>query len=206
MANRVMAPVGHNITPRSTPVHILELLLVLLRVAFSEMGGANFPFRYSKNSAESKIFIDTPYNLVTNQTGGRPGVIVARGPANLSQQMVNHKAAQSMQTMSQAKTTLADAGFEFRIISRKPEEADILANEVLNVLLTCSEMLPKMTSIHKIQGFSLGVVGKLEQDETMYACSILMSCLVRYLWVDIPEQNILNSIQLTLNERTLLIE
>ena len=206
MSERTLKPAGHWLTPRSTPTHIAELLLVLMRAAFAEIGGDTFPFKYTKDSATTKIFIDTPFNLATKQLGGKPMLIVARGPAAVAKQVLNHRAGQSLNTGSQSKTTLADAGFEIRCISKKPEEAEILANEVTNILVTCSELLPKITSIHDIRGINLGVVGKMEQDETVYACSVLMSCGIRYLWVDIPEQNILKAIQLTLNETTTLIE
>lgn len=206
MAGLVHSPIGHKFTPRSTPLHVVELLLVLLRASFSEMGEADFPFRYAQDSKDTKLFIDTPFNAINLQTGGRPSIIVARGPLSYSQQAVNNSAVHALKTGNEAKTSLMDAGFEFRVMARKPEEVEIVAHELMNVLVTCIDLLPKLTSIHKVLGLSLGVVGKMEQDEAMYACNIFMPCQVKYLWVAMPEQVILKAIDLSLNGSHSLLE
>lgn len=181
-------------------MHIMQLVLVMLKATFAEIGGVNFAFRYVNDFEQTGIIIDTEFNKESGAYGKKPALVVARGAVNSQQIAMGDRSSQSIPTQNSTKTSLVHSSVDVRILSKSSVEVDLLGNEVLNFLVSCRTLFPSMLGLHQVSNPTLTAISTLEQDDTMYYATATMSFLMQYKWRHLVPQNILNSLHLYIND------
>ena len=193
-------PIGNQLTPRTTPLHVYQLVLVLLQMTFEELEDTH-PFRYRPDPDTTGIFFDTVYNKDSEVYGGKPVIVVSRGGVSTSPTVTGDRGLTNNLTGHQLKTGLVSSSVTVKIISSNPGMVDILSNEVFNTLTAIRTLLPSLTSISTVSSFSLSEIAKYEESDVMYYCVAGMSYNMQYKWTHKTKAELLNSISIYLRAR-----
>lgn len=200
-----MLPYGSKFTPRSTPYHVMELVLQLLRITFRDVEYAVFPFRYSDDFNQTKILIDTSYNKQSEVAGAKPQLVVSHGDSGSQSISTGDVAQKDWFSCATSKTSLVTSSCMVRAIAKNYNDADLLANEVFNFFMACRTFLPgKLTSIQQIQNISMTQVIPFTQDDTMYQGIVSIVYQLQYKWVQIVTPKVLEGYQLYLNQELIV--
>jgi len=201
----IQPPAGHKFTPKTTPLHVYQLVMQLLRITFENISeDEDFPFIYTNDSKTTGITLDTTFSKETPHYGIRPLVIVSRG--NISTQPVGlgDIAEASLGTTKKYKTTVVQSGVVIKILSKKSAEVDLLSNVIYGFLTSCRTILPALTSIHQIKGIDMSQVATLEEDDHMFYTQASINYVMQYQWTWDFTPVLLNEIGLHINEELIL--
>jgi hypothetical protein len=193
-------PVGSSLTPYSTPMHVYQLVLQLLRETFATMGGDDYPFRYTPDFETTRILVDTIYNKDSEAFGKKPLLVVSRGGIGMAPTVIGDRGTMNLRTSAGTYTTLVSSSVNVKVIGRTQATTDILANEVFNFLTTCRTLLPRLTAVHTVQGINLSEIGPLEQDDSLFVCIASLNYAMQYRWVQIDPVLLLKGIDFYVNE------
>lgn len=181
-----MLPYGNKYTPRSTPYHVSELILQLLRITFSAEAVPDFPFKYTESFDTTQLLIDTTFNPCTGLEGLKPQIIVSHGDSNSQAVSTGDMASKNMSNCTTTKTSLVTSSCMARVISSSKTDVCIISNEVFNFFMTCRTMLPgRLTSIQSIQNVSMTQAAQAQMDDIAYQCFVSIVYQMQYKWADI---------------------
>jgi len=176
-------PVGHKFTPKTTPLHVYQLVMQLLRITMTTISeDDDFPFLFTDNAETTGVVLDTVYNKEAPTFGKKPLIVVSRG--NMSSQiagMGDTVDARLGRTL-QYKTSMVQSSVQIKTIAKHSGEVDILSNIIYNFLLTCRTVLPSLTSIHSIQGVSMSPVAQFEESDHLYYTQASIEFIMQYQW------------------------
>ena len=179
----VALPIGNKITPRTTPLHVYQLVMQLLRITLKTVSESDdYPFIYTDDIATTGVILDTSFNKEAPTYGKKPLIIVSRGNVSTQPAVLGDRASGSLGTTLSSRTTLVQSSVQVKVISKRSGEADILSNVVYNFLLTCRTVLPALTSIHNIQAISMSPIAQLEEDDHMFYTQASIDYTMQYQW------------------------
>lgn len=181
----MIPPKGHKLVPRSTPLHVFQLLMQLLKVTFENLGDSTYPYR--------NVVFDTTYNKESLKTGTKPLIVVSCGDVSTQPIVLQDIAAANVKTFNSYKTTLVSSSVVIKVISPNKTEVEIISNEVFNFLSASRVILPKLTTILRISSISMTQVNKVYRDLPQYYVQCSMSYEMQYLWTHIIPQTLLES-------------
>jgi hypothetical protein len=195
-------PVGHKDTPRTTPLHVYQLVMQLLRITLSsEERPADAPFVYTDDPRTTEVFLDTEFNKEAKLYGAKPLLIVSRGAVSSNPIALGDLAEGSFSRTLRNKTSLVSSSVEIKTIARHSAEVDLLSQIIYSFLISCRTVLPALTSMHQIQSISLTPVAAYEEDDHMYYTQATFSYVMQYQWTWDMAPVLLNAIGLHINEK-----
>lgn len=195
----VTLPVGSKFTPRSTPYHINELVLQLIRYTFNGVDHPDFPFRWTDDFATTKIIIGTNYNPEVGIEGVKPQIIISHGDAGSQSIATGDLASKSLENCAATKTSIVQSSCMAKVVAKRKTDVDILANEVFNFFLACRPYLPQLTSIQNIQNISMTQVVPFGQDDNLYQSIVSIVFQMQYKWMHIVSNEVIEGYVLYLN-------
>lgn len=193
-----MGPTGNSLTPPCTPLHVYQLVYLLLQDVFRTQPDP-WPFPLTDDFETTKVGFDTIYNKNSQFFGKKPLIVVSRGPQSASPISLSDRAATNIKTMNSIGTSIVRSSIEVKVISKEPAEVDILGQHVFNVLQFCRVMLAGLLNITAIDSVSMSHVALIEQEDHMYFVSISMPFQQQYKWSAINTDNLLASIGNSMN-------
>lgn len=193
-------PVGHTLTPYGSPMHIAQLTLVLLKATFANLGGDNYPFKYTKNVNTTGIVIDTSFNKNSKIFGIKPLLVVSREAVTGTQLSPNDIAYQSIKTLDSIETSMISSSVSVKILSKDVGEVDILSAQVFNFLFSCRNSFQALLGVHQAQTPTLSPIIPYEQDDKLFFCTATLPYIAQYKWTHTVPQNILEQIDLYTND------
>lgn len=197
----VSSPKGHKFTPRSTPLHVAQLVMQLLRYTMESWSeDADYPFTYTSDYQTTKVLLDTAYNKESQVHRTKPLVLVNRGAQQTQSVCLGDTAFSSSKENFKNKTALVNSAVNLTAIGAKSAEVDLLASELFNFLVSTRTVLPGLTSIHKINSVDLGPVSAFEEDTRLYSCQASLTYSMQYKWVWSTENTQLNGINTFIND------
>ena len=197
----VALPIGNKYTPRSTPLHVSQLIRLYLEETCKSFAD-DHPFRYRSTWEDSAVLFDTVYNKESDTYGGKPLILVSSEGYSYSNVAQGDLAHVHINSMNSRKTAMVNSATIIKVIGDTYGSVDILANEVFNMLITARTLLPNVTTIHQITGISATPVATFDEGDHMYYSQITLSYIMQYLWIHVVPENILRSIDLTLNNNS----
>jgi len=192
-------PTGSPLTPRTTPYHVMELVLALLRITFKEADDPNFHFRYTDDFNTTKLLIDTAYNKDSKVIGLKPQLIVSHGDAQSQPAVIGDRAAAMLSGCQKTQTTMVTSSIMARAVSKNYMEADLLGNDVFNFFVACRTLLPQLTSISTVNGLSMSQVHPFTQDDSQYQCIVSIVFQMQYRWTTMLTPKVLEGYSLFIN-------
>lgn len=190
-------PVGNQFTPRTTPLHVYQLVLLLLKEMFRDLEDGH-PLKYSDDPSQSRIAFDTIFNKDSDVYGTKPLVVVSRGDINSSPTVLGDMGVQHPSTMNSYRMGIVGSSTIIKIICGNSGQVDLLSNEIFNALMTIRVFIPSLTSVSTVTGVSLSPIAPYEEEDHLYYCVATMQYVMQYKWTDIIPQNLLNQINLYL--------
>ena len=194
-------PLGNPYLGRTTPLHVAQLVLLLLKEVFAEVEEGH-PFKYTDNFETTKIAFDTIFNKDSDVYGKKPTIIVSRGSVSTNPVVLGDLAAANGQLIKSIRTSLIQSSTEIKVISKKSMNADILAQDIFIILMSTRTMFPAITNVHSVTSVNASPVTKFEENDTLYYSTISMNFLMQYQWLWQIDTEVLNSISLKFNEET----
>jgi len=192
-------PKGHSLTPRSTPLHVTQLVAQYLRSVMAAQPDG-YPFKWDSDNTKTGIVFDTVYNKESKVYGNRPIVVYNTGIMSCGVIMLDDMADHYIPTQNSMKSNYVTSTTNLKIISRQFAEVEILKNELFSCLVAIRTFLPAITNIHMITDMTASEVQKFKMDETMYMCELRIGYTMQYVWKHLLSQEILNGIILRINE------
>lgn len=196
----VIGPTGNKLTPACTPLHVYKLVYLILQDVFRSQDPAKWPFTLTDDFATTKVGFDTVYNRTSQFYGLKPLVIVTRGPQSTTPLVLSDRAATHIKTMNTMGTSVVRSSVEIKVISKEPEEADIIGQHIFNVLQFCRVKLAQMLGIVAVDSISMSHVSVIEQEDHMYFVAVSMAYQIQYKWTILNPDDVLSSIANTLND------
>lgn len=179
----VRPPVGHKYTPKTTPLHVYQLVMQLLKITFTRLSGEeDFPFTYTDDPKTTGISLDTIFSKESPNYGVRPLVIVSRGNISSQPSSMGDMAESYLSQTREDKTSLVQSNVTIKTLSKRSGEVDILSNIIYGFLVSCRTVLPSLTSIHQIKSMDMSPVSTLEGDDHMYYTQASMEYVMQYQW------------------------
>lgn len=187
----VTPPKGHKFTPRSTPLHVAQLVMQLIRYTWEEISSdPDYPFTLTDDPETTGIIFDTAFNKESNAHRTKPVVSITRGAISSQPNNIGDVAFSSTKKNYKNKTSLVRSSVNITTVAANSGEVDMLSNELFNFLVSMRTSLPALTTIHQIQDISLSEVRPAEEDTRVYQAQASMVYLMQYKWVwqttDIP--------------------
>lgn len=195
----VVRPTGNTITPVSTPLHVYKLVYLVLQDVFRSQDPDKWPFTLTDDFETTQVGFDTVYNKASDYYGKKPLIVVSRGPQSTAPLAIADRGATNMQTMNTLGSTVVRSSVEIKVVSKEPEEADIIGQHIFNVLQFSRVTLAQVLGLVSVEGVSMSHVAPIDQEDHMFFVSISMGYQLQYMWSQFVPQNILNSIALTMN-------
>jgi len=197
----VSPPVGHKFTPRTTPLHVYQLVMQLLRLTFKEISeDPDYPFIYTDSSETTGVYITSILDKTSQMFGAKPIILVTRGGMSTQPISMGDLAQANMMAPQKTKTTFVTSAIDVKVLSRKPNECDILANEVFSFFTACRTVLPYLTKIHKIENISASPVTPYEDDDHVHYVQVQMAYTMQYKWDWSITPTLLGQIGLYIND------
>jgi len=180
----MLPPKGHKLVPRSTPLHVYQLLMLLLKETFSGLGD---PY--------NAVDFDITYNKESLKLGKKPLIVCGCGDIAHQNIALQDLATANIKTFNMGKTAMVASSFVVKVISPNKTEVEILSNEVLNYLIAARTFLPHFTTIHHIDSITCTQVNKVYRDLPQYYTQCSLSYVMQYLWTHIIEQIPLKAVE-----------
>lgn len=187
----MIPPKGHKLTPRSTPLHVFQLIMLLLKETFAQLGDSTYPYR--------TVAFDTTYNKESLKTGTKPLIVVSCGDVTSNPIALQDIASGDIRTFNTLKTTMVGSSVVIKVISPNKTEVEIISNEVFNFLTSVRVILPKLTTILQVSSLNMTQVNKVYRDLPQYYIQCSMSYVMQYLWTHIIPQTLLESAVANIN-------
>jgi len=201
----ISPPVGHKTTPRTTPLHVYQLVMQLLKITFKHISeDETFPFTYTDDPRTTGLSLDTTFSKESPNYGVRPLVIVSRGSISTQPVSLGDMAEASLGRTLQSKTTMVQSNVTIKTLSKKSGEVDLLSNIIYGFLVSCRTVLPALTSIHQIRGVDMSPVAPLEGDDHMFYTQASIGYVMQYHWTWDITPVLLSEIGLHINDELVL--
>lgn len=194
-------PIGNKYIGRTSPLHVAQLVLLLLKEIFSDLE-EDHPFRYTDDFNTTRINFDTVFNKDSEVYGKKPLIIVSKGSITNNPQMVGDTASKDTQSLGSYRTSLIQSSTEIKVVARESMSVDILGQDIFTILMETRTAIPILTNIHSVTGIQAGIVSKLEEDDVNYYSTVSMSFLMQQLWTWQFDPLLLDSVSLKFNEGT----
>lgn len=191
-------PIGHTLTPRYTPVHVADLVHLIVKETFTSQT-EHWPYKFDPDFEKSNLAIVTSYNKNDKTYGKKPIIVISRGAQSSSQIIIGDRAAMNTFTHNKIESTLLNSTVEVRVLAKQPREVDVLSQHVFNILMLCRVILPAQLGITVANQISMSQVMPMEQDDQMYFTSISLGYQMQYLWKHFIPEIALDSILVKLN-------
>jgi hypothetical protein len=188
-----LLPSGNKYTPRTTPLHVYQLVLEIIRETFRGLSDDHI-YKLTEDIETTGVLVDTTYNKDSEAFGRKPLIVVSRGGASTTPAFLGDTAVTDIRLGSAMKTSIVHSSVIVKVISDNLGQVDILANEIFNLLLTCRTVLPQHTSIQTITNISMSDITPFTQGVNQRLCTIMLSYSMQYRWTSIPPQLLLQGI------------
>ncbi len=204
MSGENSLPVGNQYIPRTTPHHVAQLVLLLIRETFRSLD-TDHPLHYTDDFSTTGIHFDTVYNKESGVYGGKPLVLVSRGGLNTAPIAMGDRAFENLKANTSRSTGLVYSSIIVKALADSHGQAEILANEVFNMLITCRTFLPSLTSVLQLQNMSLSEVMEYDEGDHKYYATASVSYAMQYKWVTMPDEDLLTAVYLALRTNDLTL-
>lgn len=194
MVTSYSRPQGNTLTPYGTPLHVSELMLLLLKQTFAEFPEQH-PLHYDEDASRSSLAFDVSLNKDSAQYGHKPLIVVARGVQSTAPIVVGDLAANTLALHAKKSTGLVSASLDIRMLSRHKGEVEILAQHVFGFCLLCRTILPHLLGVHMVDSINLSPVARFDQDDAMFLAQLDMNYSMQYKWDHTVEVNLLRAVQ-----------
>lgn len=192
-------PKGHSLIPRSTPLHVTQLVAQYLRIVLGSQPD-EYPFKWDSDNDKTGIVFDTVYNKESKVYGNRPLIIYHTGVMSCGVIMVDDLADQDIPRQNSLKSNYVTSSTNLKVLSRQFAEVEILKNELFSCLVAIRTFLPAITNIHIITDMTASEVQKFKMDESMYVCELRIGYTMQYMWKHLIPQEIMSDIIFRINE------
>jgi len=193
-------PVGDTITPVSSPMHLVQLMLLVLKETARSWGDPDYPFRFTDSLDTTGILFDVEYNKDSGVYGHKPVVIVGRGNVGTSPAMLGDIGTKDTFSGNTRKSSLISSSLAIKVIGNTYMEVDILSHELFNFLISTRTLLPQITTIHSIAGINLSQISPYEEGDHHYYAVLNMDYTMQYKWSQAKINELLASVHLIIND------
>ena len=184
-------PIGNELVPYVSPLHVVELFLRLLKLYFSDMP-EDFPYRFVDGDFEkSGIAFDVALNKESEIYGRKPLVVVSRGSQNSVPMDIGDYAHGHFPSNFKAGSNVYTGMINLQILSKTKAEVEIIGQHIFSLLMLRRTHMPKLLGIHMVQSVLLSEVTKMEDDDTMFIAQGGFSFMGQYVWTQTTDDPLL---------------
>lgn len=200
MHNTDQLPIGSKYTPRGTPLHVSELMLLLVKQAFANLPNTN-PYRFCTSFEDTGVHIDMTLNKDSGIYGKKPIIIISRGPVRDQPMALGDMASMHMANAHVHRTGLISSSINFKVLSRAKMECEIVSQTLFNFLKQYRILLPSLIGLHSIESVDLSEVQRFEEDDEMFIGQLNWLYTMQMHWTQDHKTSVLRSIETVLGFR-----
>lgn len=177
-----MRPIGNALVPYGTPLHVTEILLLILKVTFEGFPEAS-PYHFCGDDFEKTgILFDVTLNKHSGIWGKKPLVVVSRGTQNSSIVATGDAARLNIPMHSRTGSTLIESSADIKVVSKAKAETEIIGQHIFGTLMMARTILPQLCGVHMVQAVTLSPVSKFEQDDECFMLQASIVYTMQYAW------------------------
>ena len=192
-------PLGNQLIPYGTPLHVTELFLQVLKITFAEFP-QDYPYRYVPDDYDATgIAFDVALNKESGMYGKKPIVVVNRGEQSSSPMNIGDFAGAHIPTNYKVGSNVYASTISIQVASRVKAEVEIIVQHIFSLIMMHRTRLPRILGVHAIQSVSFAEVQKMEDDDTMFLATGGFSYMGQYIWTQTEQNPILKSIGMTVD-------
>jgi len=192
-------PLGNELIPYGTPLHVTELFLQLLKIAFAEFP-EGYPYRYDESDFEkSGIAFDVAFNKESGIYGKKPIVVISRGAQNTAPMDIGDYAHGTIPNNFKAGSNIYYGSISFQVAGRIKAEVEIISQHIFSLLMLRRTHMPKLLGIHMVQSIMLSEVNKMEDDDTMFLAQGGFNYAGQYIWTQTEDNPLLRSVGISVD-------
>lgn len=175
-------PLGSDLVPFGSPLHVSELFLQLLKLHFSDLPDGS-PFKYIENDFENtKINFDVALNKESDIYGAKPLIVISRGQQSMVPTEIGDLAAGNFPRNVQYGSHLFTAAQNFNILSKSRPEVEVIGQIIFAILMKLRTRLPYLLNLHTIQSLMLSEATRMEDDDAMFMAQGMFTYMGQYIW------------------------
>lgn len=184
MKQEDILPRGSSLIPYGSPLHVTELVLLMLKQTFAEFP-EDYPYRFVPGNFEaSGIAFDVPYNKDSEIFGKKPIIVVSRGAQSTAPVAISDRASQDYKTRDKVGSTLIRSSVNVRITSKAKAEVEVLSQLVFHLLMYFRVHLPRYLGVHMASDVMLSEVRQMEDDDEIFTTELTCSYTTQPKWDD----------------------
>ena len=184
MKQEDILPRGSELIPYGSPLHVTELVLLMLKQTFADFP-ENYPFRFIPENYEATgILFDVPYNKDSEIFGKKPIVVVSRGAQTSAPVSISDRAEQDFRTRDKDGTTLIRSSVNVRVTSKAKAEVEVLSQILFLLLMSLRVHLTRFLGIHMASDMTLTEVRSMEDDDEIFTADIICNYITQPKWED----------------------
>lgn len=193
-------PIGSRLTPRGTPLHVSELMLLLVKQAFANLPSSS-PYLFRTSYEDTGVHIDMALNKESGIYGKKPIIVLSRGPVR-DQPMALGDVASARPTAGHVhRTGLVASSIGFKVLSRAKLECEVVAQTLFCILRQYRILLPSLLGLHSVDSVELSEVQRFEEDDEMFLAQLNWSYTMQMHWTEDHKAPVLLSIESVLGYR-----
>lgn len=184
MKQEDILPRGSHLIPYGSPLHVTELVLLLLKQTFADFP-EDYPYRFVPGSfEETGILFDVTYNKDSEIFGKKPLVVVSRGAQSTAPIALSDRAEQDYKTRDMDGSTILRSSVNVRVVSKAKAEVEVLCQVIFQILMSMRVHLPRYVGIHMASDLTLTEVRQMEDDDEVFSADIICSYTTQPKWED----------------------
>lgn len=193
-------PVGNQLIPYGTPLHITELFLQILKLTFADFPDGH-PYKFIEDDFErTGIAFDVVLNKESGIYGKKPLVVVSRGMQSMNSNFLGDLATSSPQVSFQRGSNIYGASINLHILSRVKAEVEIIGQLVFSAVMLCRTHFPSQTGLHMLQSGVLSEVSRMDDDDAMFVCHADFNYVGQYIWAQSRNDPLLRHVQVAVGK------
>ena len=193
-------PLGNEIVPYGTPLHVVELFLQLLKLVFSNLP-EDHPYHFDNDNYENNnIAFDVSLNKESDIYGKKPIVVVSRGGQNsVPNDLGDYAAGKPLLSIAKGSNLLTGE-ISFQVVGRIKAEVEVISQIIFGTLMMRRTHMPELLNIHMVQSIMLSEVSKFEEDDTLFIAQGGFSYIMQYIWSQRINDPVLRSISIAVSK------
>lgn len=181
-----------------SPLNLMAQFSWFMKDRFRQMPGV---YAYKDDENESQIYVGTAFERDANRPDAYPQIIVGRGQTVLQTVSLNQMSSVSpsfLKTEGAYRFGKGSTDLGISITCQQYAEAELLGDIVLCSIFMSKQALEKEFTLLEIaDSVVLGSVQPLEDDDTLYRCSVTFRVQYEVRWYNVPDGRPLVGIDLS---------
>lgn len=177
-----------------SPLSLMAQFVLLMQSRFEQIP----QWQYTDNEEQTGIFITTEYNVPSQVSDETPAIVVGRGTSVWEDTVLGNTDrgnSQRMKTGAEFQWSHVTMDIQYRVLSEKLGECEILGDIVQSTVATGKKIIKKNLKLQDISAVTLQPVRPYDGDYYDFNSTVQFRLIIGQRWLRQPTAPVLKRIQ-----------